>query len=1031
MKVILTFLGLIISSTIVGQITDQIIQYRNDEYGVFWNRKELILSGNQIRTLFYNNGEMGQWPYQPSLEWPSGTGHGYSDGVTLLIAAEITAPGNGAIIHPLETSYREWMDEDPVTGEIWGMEPVAGYSNPNSDEFANSLNPESWPSSWPEVLPNVDESWDGLWYGYFGKGVINADYESFFVMDDSKDGEWARPPYDFFPIISDSNRKGLGLRVEVRNFVWEESIAEDIAFWHYDIVNLSDQAYDKTITGFYVDAGVGGSDDSGDDMANLDTFHDICYQFDGDGFGVPDAWTTGYIGFAFLESASNETNSIDDDEDGLVDESRNDGIDNDNDWTAFTDLNENETWDNGEPLNDDLGEDGIGPEDENYSGPDFGEGDGIPTHGEPNFDETDIDESDMIGLTSTSIYQLGDGGTGGGWPKDDESMWLKMAYGNFDTSLQRANISLTMGSGPYLLGLGATQRISTGLIFGDDLDDLILNKIVAQNIYNNNYRFIDANQEIPVSIIYPSPHDTVSGEINILWSTGDYSSENITTQIFLSSDGGETFEQIYEEYSNSGSYTMNTNDYTDGIFYKLKIICYDEIRYGKSETTSFFTINNSGNAPPQLKFLLPIQDDEVSNFTNIEFIAGDADGDSSKISLYYNDTDMYDNWVPIVQNLPDTTTKHFWNTLSIANGNHYYLFGKIENEFDSEIITSRPFVINNERNIIPGSILTTERNSHGTGNFYASVVQSQSVVPQNYKIEFVELTDSNDIGYNLINISSGEYIYENEEIGIDSEGPFFDGLRITIADDDNQKVIDSLTTWLVGNSNINIAVSPYTDSPENRQMYWEEDFIITYMENNIYTTPFSHIDCNLKIETKSDSTFVDYEIFDNDANNYLSLGDDIILMYDAFSSDWKLTWEINYNPPLDPSEEPILPVTGDKYQIVSAKKFVAGDFINFSSDIILGFDDKDEIVHQFKLSQNYPNPFNPTTTINYSIPQESFVKLKIYDILGREVETIVNEKQNRGNYQVRFDASKLSSGVYFYRIEANNFSEVKKMLLVK
>ncbi|MEJ2617986.1 MAG: pectinesterase family protein, partial [Ignavibacteriaceae bacterium] len=95
----------------------------------------------------------------------------------------------------------------------------------------------------------------------------------------------------------------------------------------------------------------------------------------------------------------------------------------------------------------------------------------------------------------------------------------------------------------------------------------------------------------------------------------------------------------------------------------------------------------------------------------------------------------------------------------------------------------------------------------------------------------------------------------------------------------------------------------------------------------------------------------------------------------------------------------------------------------------------DENINQvplnFQLFQNYPNPFNPSTTIKYGIPQSSHVKIILYDILGREVATIVNEVKNAGYYTVKFNASSLASGVYFYRIEAGNFVQVKKMMLLK
>jgi photosystem II stability/assembly factor-like uncharacterized protein len=85
----------------------------------------------------------------------------------------------------------------------------------------------------------------------------------------------------------------------------------------------------------------------------------------------------------------------------------------------------------------------------------------------------------------------------------------------------------------------------------------------------------------------------------------------------------------------------------------------------------------------------------------------------------------------------------------------------------------------------------------------------------------------------------------------------------------------------------------------------------------------------------------------------------------------------------------------------------------------------------FELAQNYPNPFNPSTTITFSIPQKSEVSVKIYDILGNEVATLVNESKEAGRYSINFNASKYSSGVYFYSIKAGNFTETKKMTLIK
>jgi hypothetical protein len=90
-----------------------------------------------------------------------------------------------------------------------------------------------------------------------------------------------------------------------------------------------------------------------------------------------------------------------------------------------------------------------------------------------------------------------------------------------------------------------------------------------------------------------------------------------------------------------------------------------------------------------------------------------------------------------------------------------------------------------------------------------------------------------------------------------------------------------------------------------------------------------------------------------------------------------------------------------------------------------------DIPKNFILNQNYPNPFNPSTTIKYSLPSESKVIIKIYNLLGQEIKTLVNAMETAGNHQITFTAGKLSSGVYLYRIQAGDFIQTKKMVLLK
>jgi hypothetical protein len=99
--------------------------------------------------------------------------------------------------------------------------------------------------------------------------------------------------------------------------------------------------------------------------------------------------------------------------------------------------------------------------------------------------------------------------------------------------------------------------------------------------------------------------------------------------------------------------------------------------------------------------------------------------------------------------------------------------------------------------------------------------------------------------------------------------------------------------------------------------------------------------------------------------------------------------------------------------------------------IVVSVEDQRVESKHFHLSQNYPNPFNPVTSIQYAISSRQFVTLKVYDLLGREVATLVNEEKPAGEYEVEFDGSKLSSGVYLYRLTAGEFNETRKLVLLK
>lgn len=494
--------------------------YGGGPYGDVTYRRMGTHNGNLIATIYFNQGDISGWHGwgypPPRIEWPKGSGHEYGDENSILVAAEVVNVV-GDTIHILSESSLDWdaTDTNPILGGQMGWEPLPGFFNSAQGSPAMSDLLESWPSDWPDRREGQDDpGWPGSWNGYFGRDVFQADQESYFVMDDNYNVE-----FNYIPDDTDPNRHGLGLQVSVRGLQWSDPLAQDCIFWLYDITNVSTTTYDKIVFGEVFDARVGGTGEENDDYADFIRYGnmDITYSWDSDNSGSGGWSPVGYIGFAFLESPGIDLDGKDNDDDGLVDESRDNdagtwldaypyGIDDvnkfrlfykrepiphwsgdeDGDWLGFSDLNGNGEWDSFEVLNDDLGMDGIGPDHLKYPGWDTGEGDGIPTPGEPNFGKTDVDESDQIGLTSmeshvenTVVFA------------NDELMWTLLQPDRWvlPDPNRLTNYEFFYASGFFLLEPGKTERFSLALLLGEDKDDILRNKKTVQNIYDANYRF--------------------------------------------------------------------------------------------------------------------------------------------------------------------------------------------------------------------------------------------------------------------------------------------------------------------------------------------------------------------------------------------------------------------------------------------------------------------------------------------------------------------------------------------------------------
>jgi len=109
----------------------------------------------------------------------------------------------------------------------------------------------------------------------------------------------------------------------------------------------------------------------------------------------------------------------------------------------------------------------------------------------------------------------------------------------------------------------------------------------------------------------------------------------------------------------------------------------------------------------------------------------------------------------------------------------------------------------------------------------------------------------------------------------------------------------------------------------------------------------------------------------------------------------------------------------------------ANIILKVANTTLVSVEDGEQLPLEFKLEQNYPNPFNPSTTIKFNIPEQEFVTLKIYDVMGNEVAVLLNEEKEAGSHSIEFDASRIASGTYFYKLQAGNNIETRKMILLK
>jgi len=1038
-------------------------------FNFFLNRTG-IHTGNLIRTAFSNFGNLGSRTLKEArMEWPVGSGVTYGFEYIFWVGSEVVT-NEGDTLHIISDRYTGSSRDVPSPEDHnWGWEPPPGYFNDgeivegvdedlngngvldegedlnnngqldhkliNRVEFpAMSHLPETWPFDWPDgSFPGEPGTRRNKWNGLFG-AFARADQESYYVIDDRSNDEF---PYFPFPENAapflEGGRRGVGLQVEVRNFQWSNPLAEDILISIYKIKNVSQKPLNKNIVGMYVDADI-GQGDSEDDASAFDTFDDITFQWDLDGLDLQGR-PTGYFGFAFLLSPG-LIDGIDNDEDGMIDESQEDGIDNDGDWTLFSDGNGNGKWDfedlnlngildlgedlngNGildvELLNDDVGSDGLAPFDLGYTGsdPDGTEGNGRPDLGEPNFEFTDNDEIDQIGLTS-----FFSGGTGGIFvPGDDEDYWqTKVRPGTFTEAASGFDIAFSYGSGYFALPPGASETFSIANLFGNDLDDILRNKRTMQKIFDADYDFVKP----PIN----SALKATAGDRKVFLSWDD-AAERSRDPIY-----GNDFA-MYKIYRS-----------TDPFFNSIK-----------SVTDAF------GN---------PILWEPIAQFDLADGLVGPHPVPLEGLGISY---DMGS----------DTGLRHSFVDSNVQNGRtYYYAVVAVDKGYDTDFFERGISDKENLESISPsesskrievdvlGNVLSLDRNvavvvprepaaghqppefesnvqhitGEATGSLVPVIVDPDEVTNRSYEVIFKDDSTLAHLttAFTVLDRMTGEILLSGNADQFGSgelEQQLVDGLKF---DFDNDEIPEISSVDWSGRSNLSVIT---TSEPQVRTPI---DFEIRFFENVADTSyaPFINFQIPVKFQVwnLNDNVQLEFQFVESGSSkdSTISVGDVLTVIAERRGRNVTTTWKLEFD--VTAGLEPVLPERGDKLLIRTRKPFSSQDVFEFSTT---GWQAPAEENKENVLDNIYVVP-DPYVAVNSLERTQSaalsgrgqrridFVNLplqctiRIFTVSGKLVTVIEHDGfQDNGRESwdlTTKDGLEIAYGTYFFHVEAPGIGE--------
>jgi len=562
----------------------------------------------------------------------------------------------------------------------------------------------------------------------------------------------------------------------------------------------------------------------------------------------------------------------------------------------------------------------------------------------------------------------------------------------------------------------------------------ILNTPNKENLYPSDHfgvlsQFGSTTQKVTVQIDSPDTNQEVNGIFPISWSVED-SLQKLTATIYLTSDAGSSWSKLWQGPVESGSFNWSTSQYADGTKYKIKILVTADSAFGLVET-GFFTVNNPGNAKPEVEVIAPRHDSAVDGSFQIQWLAADPDGDVLDLSILAS-TDAGQSWFGLAEFLPNTGN-YLWETSHFANSANYRIIVKAEDDSLFSADTTALFTVNNPRGTVSDSLIQHTRGI-GSGTVQVKIFNQSEISNHVYHLIFND-TLNNYTFYDVIDLNEDSLVVD-EGIQLDgvTEGPPFSGVRLIVYDYPLAMVDQDNTGWLIGETNLTHKVTQANViiGPDHLSGYpYASDYSIKLF-NTVEDTSSTYLDApampmKFRVFNRTENRQVDILFIDTNGDQSISHADEIYILENDDLGNPMLTWYIYFSG-YDPI---VLPQTDDEFVLKTFKPFTTDDVFEFNlSTVGIGDSPTSKSLNKFQLSQNYPNPFNPSTTISYRLSAISHVELTLYNMLGQKVRTLVSDKQNQGNYSIKLDANDLASGVYFYRLKAGKFVKTKKMILI-